>query len=51
MRYVLELSMGEGTEGWDLDGDGIWHRNVGTPGKPQLHLQEALLRRVIGKKS
>jgi polyphosphate kinase len=50
MRYVLELSMAEGTEGWDLDGEGIWHRNVGTPGRPQ-HLQEALLRRVIGKKS
>ncbi|SDT77530.1 RNA degradosome polyphosphate kinase [Actinoplanes derwentensis] len=50
MRHVLELSMGEHTEGWDLDGDGIWHRNQGNPGRPQVHLQAAMLRRIIGKK-
>ncbi|MEU4687787.1 RNA degradosome polyphosphate kinase [Actinoplanes sp. NPDC023714] len=51
LRNVLELSMRDQTEGWDLDGEGVWHRNVGTPGRPQNHLQAALLRRVIGKKS
>src|SRR5690349_15553108 len=39
LRNVLELSMSEGTEGWDLDGDGNWRRNSGTPGKQQSHLQ------------
>ncbi|BAL92311.1 putative polyphosphate kinase [Actinoplanes missouriensis 431] len=51
LRTVLDLSMRDQSEGWDLDGDGVWHRNAGTPGRPQVHLQEALLRRVIGKKS
>ncbi|BBH64423.1 polyphosphate kinase [Actinoplanes sp. OR16] len=51
LRNVLELSMRDQTEGWDLDGEGVWNRNLGTPGRPQNHLQAALLRRVIGKKS
>jgi polyphosphate kinase len=51
IRHVLELSMGEHTEGWDLDGDGLWHRNQGAPGRPQVHLQAAMLRRIIGKKN
>ncbi|MEV0901673.1 RNA degradosome polyphosphate kinase [Actinoplanes sp. NPDC049802] len=50
LRHVLEFSMGEHTEGWDLDADGVWHRSVGTPGRPQVHLQAAMLRRIIGKK-
>jgi polyphosphate kinase len=49
LRYVLELSMGELCEGWDLAGDGTWTRRYSTPAKPLVHLQEALLRRVIGK--
>jgi polyphosphate kinase len=51
LRNVLELSMNDQTEGWDLDGDGVWHRNTGAPGRTQIHLQEALLRRIIGKRS
>ncbi|GIF02990.1 RNA degradosome polyphosphate kinase [Actinoplanes siamensis] len=49
LRNVLELSMADGTEGWDLDGEGAWRRNTGDPGKTQVHLQEALLRRVVKK--
>ncbi|MGK5678810.1 RNA degradosome polyphosphate kinase [Actinoplanes sp. URMC 104] len=49
LRYVLELSMADGTEGFDLAGDGTWHRHPENPTDPHVHLQEALLRRVIGK--
>jgi polyphosphate kinase len=49
LRNVLELSMGEQTEGWDLSGDGTWHRRASTPAEPHIHLQEALLRRTIGR--
>jgi polyphosphate kinase len=49
LRNVLELSMSDGTEGWDLAGDGTWYRRASTPAEPRIHLQEALLRRVIGK--
>jgi polyphosphate kinase len=47
LRHVLELSMDENTEGWDLTGDGNWHRRPGNPTHPHIHLQEALLRRTI----
>jgi polyphosphate kinase len=49
LRNVLELSMAEETESWDLSGDGSWHRRAGTLAEPHVHLQEALLRRTIGK--
>jgi polyphosphate kinase len=49
LRYVLELSMSDTCEGWDLAEDGTWTRRFSTPSKPLVHLQEALLRRVIGK--
>jgi polyphosphate kinase len=49
LRNVLELSMGDRTEGWDLAGDGIWHRTPASPTEPHIHLQEALLRQVIGR--
>jgi polyphosphate kinase len=49
LREVLELSMSDQTEGWDLSGDGIWYRRATGPAKPHVHLQEALLRRIIGK--
>jgi polyphosphate kinase len=49
LRNVLELSMAEETEGWDLSGDGSWHRRARTLAEPHVHLQEALLRRTIGK--
>jgi polyphosphate kinase len=49
LRNVLELSMSDDTEGWDLSGDGTWHRTATVPTKPHVHLQEALLRQIIGK--
>jgi polyphosphate kinase len=49
LRRVLELSMNDATEGWNLTGDGTWHRSPTGPTEPHLHLQEALLRRIIGK--
>jgi polyphosphate kinase len=49
LRGVLELAMSDDGEGWDLDGEGIWHRRPIDPSGQHMHLQEALLRRVIGK--
>jgi len=49
LRQVLEFAMSDESEGWDLDGDGTWHRRTFAPSEPHRHLQEALLRRVIGK--
>jgi polyphosphate kinase len=49
LRNVLELAMSPESEGWDLDGAGDWHRRTFTPSEHHVHLQEALLRRIIGK--
>jgi polyphosphate kinase len=49
LRNVLELSMSDRSEGWDLAGDGTWRRRPVDASGPHQHLQEALLRRVIGK--
>ena len=51
LRNVLELSMSDNSEGWDLSGDGTWHRRPANPTDPHIHLQESLLRRIIGKAS
>ena len=51
LRNVLELSMAEETEGWDLSADGVWRRTPTGPSEQRVHLQEALLRRIIGKAS
>ena len=49
LRNVLELAMADDSEGWDLAGDGTWQRRPADPTKRHIHLQEALLRRIIGK--
>jgi polyphosphate kinase len=49
LRNVLELSMDDRSEGWDLAGDGSWTRRAADHSKPLVHLQESLLRKVIGK--
>jgi polyphosphate kinase len=49
LRNVLDLSMRDNSESWDLAGDGSWQRRTSTTTQPLMHLQEALLRRVIGK--
>ena len=48
LRTVLELSMSDRSEAWDLSGDGTWRRRASTPADPHVPRQEALLRRVIG---
>jgi polyphosphate kinase len=49
LRTVLDLSMAEQTECWELAGDGSWHRRPANATEPHVHLQAALLRRVIGR--
>ncbi|BFU42810.1 RNA degradosome polyphosphate kinase [Krasilnikovia sp. MM14-A1004] len=49
LRTVLEMSMNDESECWELTGDGTWQRRVSTPSEPHIHLQEALLRRATGK--
>jgi polyphosphate kinase len=49
LRHVLDTSMADNSEGWDLAGDGSWHRRTSATSNPLIHLQESLLRRVIGK--
>jgi polyphosphate kinase len=51
LQFVLDTSVSDDTEGWDLAGDGTWTRRTSTPARPLVHLQEALLRRVIGPKN
>jgi len=51
LSNVLELSMDDRCEGWDLSGDGSWHRRPTSPTEPHFHLQDALLRRIIGRAS
>jgi polyphosphate kinase len=49
LRTVLESAMSDESEGWDLAADGTWHRRTFTPSEHHVHLQEAQLRRIIGK--
>jgi polyphosphate kinase len=48
LQFVLDTAMDDTMDGWDLGGDGSWTRRPGNHGQPAMHLQEALLRRVIG---
>jgi polyphosphate kinase len=49
LRNVLELAMDDHSDAWDLHGDGSWHRRPANPADPRVHLQDALLRQIIGK--
>jgi polyphosphate kinase len=49
LQTVLELAMDDRSDSWDLDGNGTWTRRAATSAEPHFHLQEALLRRIIGK--
>src|SRR4051812_37304780 len=51
LRAVLDVSMRDDIQGGALAGDGTWHRRPSAPTEPHIHLQEVLLRRVIGKAS
>jgi polyphosphate kinase len=45
LRRVLDLALADDTAGWELDGEGVWHRRTGTPERPLRDLQEDLMRR------
>ncbi|MFC6017477.1 RNA degradosome polyphosphate kinase [Plantactinospora solaniradicis] len=45
---LLTLSLGDGIDAFELAGDGSWTRRTGSPDRPLIHLQEALLRRFSG---
>jgi polyphosphate kinase len=49
LRRVLDVAMAPESEGWDLDAEGNWHRRPAGATDKRIHLQEALLRRIIGK--
>jgi polyphosphate kinase len=49
LRNVLELAMDDHSDAWDLHADGSWHRRPANPTDPRVHLQDALLRQIIGK--
>jgi polyphosphate kinase len=46
---IVGLLMGEDTEGFELDGDGTWHRREPPPGRTLVNPQEALLRRIVDR--
>ncbi len=48
LDHVLSTAMSDDVEAFELTADGDWHRRVGTPDRPLVPLQEALLRRVEG---
>jgi polyphosphate kinase len=49
LRRVLDLSFADDTAGWELDGEGTWHRHIGTPDHPLRDLQVELMRRRVPK--
>jgi polyphosphate kinase len=51
LDQVLTASMSDDIEAFELAGDGAWSRRVSTPDKPLLHLQDLLLRRIVGTAS
>ncbi len=48
LAQVFDVAMSDDCEGFDLAGDGSWQRRVSTPDRPMVHLQDALVRRIIG---
>jgi polyphosphate kinase len=49
LREVFELSFADGTAGFDLDSNGSWQWRREAGGVPLAELQEALLRRAVGR--
>jgi len=49
LERVLELSMSDEISAFELTGDGTWVRRVADPDMPLTNLQEALLRRIVGR--
>jgi polyphosphate kinase len=46
---VLATSMSDDIQSFELTGDGGWTRRTATGDRPPFHLQDALLRRVLGQ--
>jgi polyphosphate kinase len=46
---VLGMSMSDECESFELTGDGSWTRRVAAEDRPLFHLQDELLRRVLGQ--
>jgi polyphosphate kinase len=46
---VLRLAMSDDCQSFELTGDGGWTRRSPTEDRPLFHLQDALLRRVLGQ--
>jgi polyphosphate kinase len=49
LRRVLDFGFADDVAGWELDGDGTWHRRSGTPDHPLRDLQVELMRRRVPK--
>jgi polyphosphate kinase len=45
---MFTMAMSEDCEAFELAGDGAWTRRQGSAERPLVHLQEALLRRIVG---
>jgi polyphosphate kinase len=49
LRRVFDISLRDNTRGFDLDGDGLWHRRMPIGDAPLEDPQELLLRRALGR--
>ncbi|MEJ3744211.1 RNA degradosome polyphosphate kinase [Actinomycetes bacterium KLBMP 9797] len=49
LERVLTFSMSDQCEAFELRPDGTWHRRRSSDNEPLVHLQEALLRRIVGR--
>ena len=45
---MLTMSMADEIECFELTADNTWVRRTSTPDRPMIHLQDALLQRVVG---
>ncbi|MEV0727125.1 RNA degradosome polyphosphate kinase [Polymorphospora sp. NPDC050346] len=48
LDHIISSCMSDDVEAFELAGDGTWARRVSSDDTPLVHLQEALLRRVVG---
>ncbi|WP_460808479.1 RNA degradosome polyphosphate kinase [Micromonospora zhanjiangensis] len=49
LDHLMTTAMSPDVEAFELAGDGGWRHRTGPPEQPLPHLQEALLRRVVGR--
>jgi polyphosphate kinase len=46
---MLAMAMSDDCEAFDLSADGVWTRRIPSPERPMVHLQDALLKRIVGE--